>query len=62
MEENTNVICSMIKLLTTPMAKRKGVSISADDCKVWAEELQNYLDIQKWCEAIDEYMHDHEKY
>ena len=52
----------MIKLLTTPMAKRKGVSISADDCKVWAEELQNYLDIQEWCEAIDEYMKDYDKY
>ena len=57
-DENTNVIRSIIKLLTTPMAKRKGVSISADDCKVWAEELQNYLDIQEWCEAIDEYMKD----
>ena len=30
---------SLIGMLTTPIAKRKGVTISAEDCKIWAEEL-----------------------
>jgi hypothetical protein len=37
-----NALASMITILTSPVAHRKGVTISAEDCKVWAEELRNY--------------------
>ena len=37
-----NALESMIAILTTPVARRQGVTISAEDCKVWAEELRNY--------------------
>ena len=37
-----NALASMIAILTSPVAHRKGVTISAEDCKVWAEELRNY--------------------
>jgi hypothetical protein len=37
-----NALASMIAILTSPIAHRKGVTISAEDCKVWAEELRNY--------------------
>ena len=37
-----NALESMIAILTTPVARRKGVTISADDSKVWAEELRKY--------------------
>ena len=30
---------SLIGMLTTPIAKRKGVTISAEDCEIWVEEL-----------------------
>jgi hypothetical protein len=37
-----NALESMIAILTTPVARRQGVTISAEDCKVWAEELRKY--------------------
>lgn len=37
-----NALESMIAILTTPVAHRKGVTISAEDSKVWAEELRKY--------------------
>lgn len=37
-----NALESMIAILTTPVAKRQGVTISAEDSKVWAEELRKY--------------------
>lgn len=37
-----NALGSMIAVLTSPLAHRKGVTISAEDCKVWAEELRKY--------------------
>jgi hypothetical protein len=37
-----NALASMIAILTTPVAHRKGVTISAEDCKVWVEELRSY--------------------
>ena len=37
-----NALASMITILTSPVAHRKGVTISAEDCKVWAEELHKY--------------------
>lgn len=37
-----NALESLIAVLSTPVAKRQGVTISAEDCKVWAEELRSY--------------------
>ena len=37
-----NALDSMIAILTSPVARRKGVTISPEDSKVWAEELRNY--------------------
>lgn len=39
---NMNALESLIAVLSTPVAKKKGVTISAEDCKVWVEELRNY--------------------
>ena len=61
-KENTNPVEQMIHLLSTPIAKRNGVKISAEDCKVWVEELKNYLDMLAWAEAIDEYLKNDENY
>ena len=38
-----NVIEQMIGLLRTPIAQRKGITISADECSIWADELEKYL-------------------
>ena len=37
-----NALESMIAILTSPVARRKGVTISVEDCEVWAEELRKY--------------------
>lgn len=37
-----NALESLIAVLSTPVAKRQGVTISAEDCKVWVEELRSY--------------------
>ena len=37
-----NALESLIAVLSTPIAKRKGVTISAEDCKVWVEVLSGY--------------------
>ena len=37
-----NALDSMIAILTSPVARRNGVTISAEDCEVWAEELRKY--------------------
>jgi hypothetical protein len=34
---------SIIGILETPIAKRKGVTISAEDCAIWVEELKKVL-------------------
>lgn len=41
-EEKPNVIDSLIGIMTTPVAKRKGIYISPEDCAVWVEELEKY--------------------
>ena len=41
--EERNAVEMMINILTTPIAKRKGVFISADDCKIWVDELEKFL-------------------
>jgi hypothetical protein len=30
-------------LLNTPIAQRKGVCISPEDCKIWVEELETFI-------------------
>lgn len=42
-EKPTNAVEQMIGFLTSPIARRKGVTISSDDCAVWADELKNFL-------------------
>ena len=37
-----NVLESLIAVLSTPVAKRQGVTISSEDCKIWVEELNKY--------------------
>jgi len=37
-----NALESLIAVLSTPVAKRQGVTISAEDCKVWVEVLRSY--------------------
>jgi hypothetical protein len=37
-----NALESLIAVLSTPVAKRQGVTISAEDCKIWVEELKKY--------------------
>ena len=39
-EQKTNVIDSLIGILTTPVARRKGIYISPENCQIWAEELE----------------------
>jgi hypothetical protein len=42
-----NALENIITILKTPVAKRKGVTISAEDCAIWAEELEKYNDYVK---------------
>ena len=35
-----DAIVSLIGIFTTPIAKRKGVTLSAEECEIWAEELK----------------------
>lgn len=37
-----NALESLIAALSTPVVKRLGVTISAEGCKVWVEELRKY--------------------
>jgi len=38
-----NVIESLIKIMSTPVAKREGVVIPAKECEVWVKELNQFL-------------------
>jgi hypothetical protein len=38
-----NPIDSLIELLRSPIAKRKGVTISQEDCAIWAEEIEKQM-------------------
>lgn len=42
-EEQPNAVESLIRIFRSPIAKRKGVIMSAEDCEEWAKELENYL-------------------
>ena len=39
-ERELNSIESLIKIFSSPIAKRKGVMISKEDCELWIEELK----------------------
>lgn len=39
-----NAIDSLIAVMTTPVARRQGITISAEDCKVWVEEIDKQMD------------------
>lgn len=39
-ERCTTPVWAMINLLSTPIAKRKGVLISAEDCREWIKDLK----------------------
>jgi len=38
-----NTVESLIGILRSPIADRKGWTFSAEECKLWAEELEKYL-------------------
>lgn len=39
-ERGTTPVWAMINLLSTPIAKRKGVIISAENCREWTKDLK----------------------
>ena len=47
-----NALESLIGVLSTPVAKRQGVTISAEDCKIWVEELKKYEEDIRNCLLI----------
>jgi len=47
-----NALQSLIAILSTPVAKRQGVTISAEDCKIWVEELKKYEEDIRNCLLI----------
>lgn len=42
-----NAIDSLMAVMTTPVAKRNGITISAEDCKVWAEEIDKQMNYMR---------------
>lgn len=42
-DKQLNAVESLILILRSPIAKRKGVIMNAEECEAWAEELENYL-------------------
>ena len=42
-----NAIDSLMVVMTTPVAKRNGITISAEDCKVWAEEIDKQMNYMR---------------
>ena len=42
-DKKLNAVESLILILRSPIAKRKGVIMNAEECEAWAEELENYL-------------------
>ena len=50
-----NIIEQIIRLLRTPIAQRKGITIPPDECAIWAEELERQGEQKsaEWNEEID---------
>ena len=42
MSKEKDIVMQMVRILTTPIAQREGLKIHANDCQVWAEELEKY--------------------
>lgn len=41
--DGKNVIEQMIGYLSTPIAKKKGVTISAEECAIWVDEMKKFM-------------------
>ena len=48
MEEKINTIQSLIGVLNSPIAQRKGVTMSPEHCKIWVEELTKFMQEHGW--------------
>ena len=49
-EKEKNPIEALIGMMRSPIAKRKGLFISAKDCEEWALDLEKFLsDVKKCC-------------
>lgn len=48
MEAKLNTIQSLIGVLNSPTAQRKGVTISPEQCKIWVEELSKFMQKSGW--------------
>lgn len=44
MERSGNVLESLIYFLTSPIAKKRGVTISPEECEIWVDTLEKYGD------------------
>jgi len=42
-EKEKNAVESLIGILRTPIAKRRGINFSASECREWANELERFL-------------------
>jgi hypothetical protein len=38
-----NALESLIAVLSTPVARRQGVTISSEDCAIWVEEIEKEM-------------------
>lgn len=46
-EQKTSVIESLIGILTSPVAREKGVYFPPEDCQIWVEELEAFRNGRK---------------
>lgn len=46
-DEYLNPVESLIIMMSSPIAKRKGITISASECKIWIEELEAFLNYRQ---------------
>ena len=53
MKEKLNTIQSLIGVLNSPIAQRKGVTISPEHCKIWVEELSKFMQEYSWHPASE---------
>lgn len=53
MEGKLNTIQALIGVLNSPIAQRKGVSISPEHCKIWVEELSKFMQEFGWHPASE---------
>ena len=41
--KQNQLLLSLLHYLDTPIAKRKGVFISSEDCEIWKEEIKQVI-------------------